>query len=226
VTTVVCLSNRRGTYVHEALASLRKHVTGWNRVIVVDDTGDPAWRARLAQLEAIRVVPVSDRPAGYTAAMARIWQLAAGRLFLLEEDFVFVRGLDLAELHAVLDANPKLAQIAVQRVAWYANEKRRGSVLRAQRERVDRERAAAGQPPTSWTVHASYVEHDAGFTGNPSLIADAAFEHDWPQCDWSETAMGDQLRAAGLSSAWFGRDGDPPHVEHRGLERADTAGGY
>lgn len=228
MTTVVILSNRRDLYVHDAIASAREHLSGATRIVVVDDTGDPAWRDHLAATERLVVQPVADQPAGYTAAMRHIWSLYAttrARIFFLEEDFTFTRDVDLVFLHAILDAYPRLAQIALQREPWYGNEHRAG-VLRAQRERVNRERRAAGRPATAWTDHADFVEHNAGFTGNPSLISAAALAVDWPNVEWSETAMGDQLIHAGMTFGWYGRHGATPHTRHNGRHRADHSHGY
>ncbi len=220
----MCLSNRKDLYVRDALASLRKHVAGATEVVVVDDSGDARWRRRLAAEQDVPVVPVPCGPAGYTAAMRFVWGLFAERVFFLEEDFTFVRDVDLAELHAVLDAHPRLAQVALQRAPWYRNEP--AGVIAAQRRRVDRERTRAGAPRSRWIHHADHVEHNAGWTGNPSLIAAAAFTVDWPDVAWSETAMGERLAEHGHTSAWFGREGDPPHVEHHGRRRAAHSSGY
>lgn len=224
MTPVIVLSNRKNLYLPGCLASIREHLTGWDWLAVVDDSGDDAWR-RGPDVD--MVVSVGDRPCGYTQAMRTVWKYAAGdRFMLIEEDFRLLHPVDLAELHAVLDAHPQLAQVALQRGPWYPNEQRAGSVLQAQRERVDRDRAKAGRPPTVWTVHSDCVEHDAGVTCNPALWSARATEHDWPDVAWSEEAMGDQLLTAGLSSAWFGRDGDRPHVEHVGSVRAEHSTGY
>lgn len=225
MTTVAVLTNRRDLYIHGALRSLREHVTGWDRVVVFDDSGDDAWRNRLCDSEDVTVVPVAPRPAGYTAAMRRIWSATTGSLFLLEEDFRFTRPVNLTDLHTVLDGNPRLAQVALQRPPWYRNERRAG-VIPAQRARIDAERAAAGRPPTQWTRHATHLEHTAGVTCNPALWSAAAFTADWPNTAWSETAMGDQLLAAGFTAAYYGHEGDAPHVEHVGATRAETSGGY
>jgi hypothetical protein len=225
MTVLVCLSNRRSLYLPDALASARKHLSGWDSVIVVDDSGDPDWHHELTDREAVAVIPVADQPAGYTAAMRRTWTLGLGRIFLLEEDFVFVRDVNLSALHATLDGNPHLAQVALQRAPWYPIEYRAG-VLRAQRQRVDRDRRLAGRLPTRWVRHPHYVEHDAGFTGNPCLISERAFEVEWPDVEWSETAAGDRMVEAGLSFAWYGREGEAAHVEHVGQQRAESSGGY
>jgi hypothetical protein len=74
-------------------------------------------------------------------------------------------------------------------------------------------------------VHADCVEHDAGVTCNPALWSTAALDHDWPDVPWSEEAMGEQLLTAGLTSAWFGREGDVL-VEHVGTQRAEHSTGY
>jgi hypothetical protein len=235
MTLAIVLSNRHSLYLPAALASIREHVAGVSYVIVVDDSGDAAWRHELDLADGLELVRVDDEPAGYTRAMAKVWEVArtAGDRFLfVEEDFQFRRPVDLAELHTVLHHNPSLAQVALQRAPWYRNEKACGSVIKAQLERVARERGTATLTPKwiSGSVLAppslAWVEHDAGITCNPSLWSTAVLEHDWPQVEWSETAMGDRLRDDGLISAWFGKDGDEPHVEHVGAHRSATSTGY
>jgi len=224
---VVVLTNRRERYLPAALDSLHRNVTGLGEVVIVDDSGDQDWRERLAG-DADSVVAVADQPAGYTRAMQTLWRVGAdlgGPVFMLEEDFTFRLPINLRDLATVLTGYPKLAQVALQRAPWYPVELRRG-VLAAQRRRVDRERRIKGQPPTTWRQQPHHVEHDAGFTGNPSLISPRAFETEWPDCDWSETAMGDRLVEAGFRFGWYGREGDAPHVEHVGGERAEHSAGY
>lgn len=221
MSVVICLTNRRDLYVRDALTSLRRHVTGWDRLVLVDDSGDADWRTRLA--EQAEVVHPDEHPAGYTAAMRTVWDVArtaGGRFFLLEEDFRFTADVDLTGLHAVLDDDPSLAQIALRRAPWYPSEHRHG-LTGAQFRRVGRQR---GRPVRSAQT-ATHLRHDAGITGNPSLWSTSALTHDWPDVAWSETAMGERLRAAGLLSAWYGQEGDI-HVEHVGSQRSDTSGGY
>lgn len=225
MTLVICLTNRRDTYVRNALTSLREHVTGYSDLLVVDDSGDPQWRAELADDAHIDVVPVADQPAGYTSAMRAIWNHAAGTyLFLLEEDFTIDRPVNLAYLQHLLDSSPQLAQIALQRGPWYCNERRIG-VLAAQRNRVDCIRRAEGRPLTTWTAHPTHVEHTAGITCNPSLWSPSALETEWPDTHWSEEAMGNKLLERGLTSAWLGQEGDQ-HVTHHGRHRAPQSFGY
>jgi len=224
---VVVLTNRRDLYLPQALASLNSHVSGFGEVVIVDDSGDKGWRDRLAS-DADTMVTVADQPAGYTRAMKTLWRVGAdlgGPVFMLEEDFTFRLPVNLRDLAIVLTGYPKLAQIALQRAPWYPVERRLG-VLAAQRRRVDRERRIKGRRETTWRQQPHHVEHDAGFTGNPSLISPRAFEVAWPDCDWSETAMGDRLVEAGFRFGWYGREGDAPHVEHVGGERAEHSAGY
>lgn len=227
MTLVIALSNRRDLYLPDALASLQQHVTGWDDLVIVDDSGDEDWRDQLETKH--KVVRVDDTPAGYTAAMRTVWAVArmyAGPFFFLEEDFRFVRPVDLAQLQSILDGNQQLAQLALRRAPWYRNERRIG-VLRAQRIRVDHERRLHGRNHSRWTQHLDFVEHDAGITGNPGLWSAAALKHDWPDVEWSETAMGNQLHTAGLTSGWLGTITQADHdVEHCGHTRADHSTGY
>jgi hypothetical protein len=227
MTPVVVLTNRRDKYLPNALASLAEHVSGWDELVIVDDTGDDQWRRGLLG-EADAVVGVASEPAGYTRAMQTVWRVGRDfgqSAFFLEEDFTFLRPVELRTLQTLLVAYPRLTQIALQRAPWYRTEHRRG-LLAAQRRRVDQERSMAGRPATTWRDHGSHIEHDAGFTGNPSLIAAHAFGIDWPDTAWSETAMGDELIEAGFTFAWYGQEGDPPHVAHQGSERAVHSTGY
>ena len=213
MTDVVLLSNRRGRYLPEALASVR-HLGGVGGVTVIDDSGDPEWRRFIAR--DVPLIEVADQPAGYGAAMAAVWAYGRAKgepVFLLEEDFTIERALNLADLHAVLEADPTLTQVALQRQPWYQNEVEAGGMIAAMR---------SGR---RFEKRDGWLRHDAGFTGNPSLIATQSFHFDWPQVAWSEMAMSNRLRAAGLAFAYFGEEGEE-YVTHHGSERAETSHGY
>jgi hypothetical protein len=199
--TVIVLTNRKNRYLPTVLDAFHEHVTGWDDLIFVDDSGDHAWRMSLAEDTGRLVFPVGDAPSGYTKAMQAVLEVArgqAGPVFLLEEDWLILQDVDLRDLAATLAADSNLAQVRLARGPFFKVEKRRG--------------VAATWWPSMWTC-------------NPSLIASSTFDTDWPIGLWSEEAFGHALLEKGATFAVHG-DEKHPIVEHIGLDRADTSGGY
>jgi len=216
VTTVIALTNRKSLYLPDAIASLN-NLTGWERLVIVDDSGDDAWRDELGwHYPDAEIVPVAQEPAGYTRAMHVVWFMArqtGGPIFFLEEDFTIDRPVSIADLKALLDADVTLAQVALQRQAWYRVEKSHG-LIGAQKRRGHQ-----------FTDHGTHLTHTACFTGNPCLIPERTFTVDWPGGTWTEDAMTDRLTANGMRFAYFGHDGDE-YVTHHGRKRAESSHGY
>lgn len=212
----IVLTNGRACIIR-SLPSALGSVAGIGSVTIVDDSGNPEYRAWLAEeFPGHTIVPVADEAAGYWRAMQTVWALAAGtsHVFFVEDDFTFNRPVDLAELAAVLDAYDHLTQIALLRQPWFHNEHNHGGLIEALE--------AQGQAFEQRTDgHRSWIEHRACFTGNPSLIPARTLAQPWPEGAWSESRFGRQLfknRAA--RGAYWGRRGDPPAVTHIGHERA------
>lgn len=198
---VVVLSNRRDRYVHDAITSLREHVTGWDALTIVDDSGDWAHRKRLAARYG-DVVQVADRPAGYGRAMQVAFDAMEGeRVLFWEEDFRATVDVDLAELVAHLDADPWLAQVALLRQPWFANEVAACGVIEA--------REAQG---ATFTHADGLIRHVDHFTGNPSVLPRWVFERPWPQVPYSESEFGRRLRADGYGFAYLDRGVTVEHV--------------
>lgn len=180
---LIVLSNRKGMYLGRAVASIVAHVTGWTRITVVDDSGDPDWRAALDADPALEVVPVADDRAGYARAMAKVFELAEGDYFALwEEDFVAIAPIDLQEMAYVLDARQHLAQLAVLRQPWWTNEIMHGGVLEA--------KIAEGHEVLDVD---GVLEHRAFFTCNPTVLPRRTFSQPWPMGQWSESRFGQTL---------------------------------
>lgn len=215
---LIVLTNGRQDCIAPTLASIGKHLTGYGDTVIVDDSGDPAYRAWLAEaFQGAYVTAVAPQPAGYWRAMRAVWNIARGArvdtFAFWEDDFVLTADVDLADLALVLDEVPYLTQIALRRQAWFGNEIRAGGMLEALE--------AQGQIFTE--QHAgrlAWIEHRACFTGNPSLIPVRTFAEDWPDGAWSESRFGRHLfRDPAAHGAYWGRRGDPPMVEHIGHER-------
>lgn len=190
---------------------------GRGTVHVVDDSGDAGWRTELATL-VDEVVPVATDPhQGYTLATRTAWATARrhgwARWFHLEQDFRLHEPICLSALGALLDAHPRLTQVALQRQAggglrhhpWYDEERARGSVVAA----------IQAHWPRLVTNHDGWVEQRRVFTTNPCLIDRRALDVEWPNVPGSERAYSARAVRAGHSFAYWGAPGEVT-TEHIG----------
>lgn len=183
-------------------------VSGLEPGTVVDDSGSEAYRTALrAILPDWNLVPVSDHPAGYFRAMKAVWELVSQHQygFLIEDDFVFTQEIDLNDLADVLDAHPILAQMILLRQPWFSNEVRAGGLIPALEE-LGHEFHYTGD----------WIEHQATFSTNPTLIRGSQFaaKRPWPQNRGSEHQFGTQIFREGFKSAYWGNGEE--YVEHIG----------
>jgi len=218
---LIVLTNGRRDCISQTIPSIRKHLTGYGDTVIVDDSGDPYYRAWLAaEFPDALVTAVSGEPAGYWRAMRTVWQIArgsgAGAAWMHEDDFVMTADVDVTCLARVLDEQPHLTQIALKRQPWFTNEIGEGGLIEALE--------AQGQVFTERTDgRHHWIEHRACFTGNPSLIPARTYTRRWPEGAWSESRFGAQLFAVpDARGAYWGRRSDPPRVEHIGHERVGT----
>lgn len=174
-------SYRRNRYLPDCLASLNL-VTGIDRIIIVDDSGDQHHRNQLTR-SGHEWLPVADGNAGYNQAMQTVWHTArqhgGGHVLFVEEDFTFTQPVNVTQWADHLDANPHLSQIVAQRNPWFANEIAAGGMLQAltgDREQVD-----------------GFIEHRLFFSCNPTALPRRTFELDWPEGAWSENQFRDRL---------------------------------
>jgi hypothetical protein len=214
---LIVLGNGRKDCITQALASIEADLAGVGPALIVDDSGDPAYREWLQAEHGVEVVPVADEGrAGYWRAMRKVWQAAAGCRWVMfwEEDFVLNKPLDAADLATVLDGHPYLTQIALVRQPWFHNEREHGGLIEALEAQGN-----LFQQRMEGTY--SWIEHRACFTGNPSLIPASTLRQPWPEGDWSESRFSRVLFAGSKAcGAYWGRRGDPPLVTHIGTERA------
>lgn len=174
-------SYRGRKYIDGCVRSVTEHVTGCDRILVVDDSGDAEHRAWLNNH--FHWMPVAEANAGYGPAMTTVFNEAAnsgGNHFaFVEEDFRFTKPVDLSQWADHLDSHPYLAQIVAQRNAWFGNEIAAGGMLEAldgHRETVD-----------------GLIEHRMFFSGNPTVLPRRTFERNWPTGQWSENQFRDRL---------------------------------
>lgn len=215
----IVLTNGRRSCLARTLPSIREHLAGVGDLVIVDDSGDRAYRSWLTSEYPDAVVTVvAPEPAGYWRSMKTVWAIArdsgADALAFWEDDFVLTEDVDLTDLQRVLDAHPYLTQAALLRQPWFANEREHGGLiegLEAQGQVFEERTDGRGR----W-----WIEHRACFTGNPSLIPASTFAHDWPEGAWSESRFGQLLFTdPAARGAYWGRRSDPPRVEHIGHQR-------
>ena len=202
---VVILSNRRDAYVHEAIASILEHLTGWTELVVVDDSGDEDHRLSMAaRYPDVEIVPVAPDAAGYGVAMQTALDAMTGdHSVLWEEDFRALCPIDLTACAGMLDSDASIAQVALLRGPWFGNEHEHGGVIEA--------REAQG---AVFHRDRDLIRHVDHFTCNPSVLPRHVFTRPWPQQAWSESAFGRQLVRDGYGFAYLNRG---VLVEHVGV---------
>jgi len=132
---------------------------------------------------------------GFCGATAALWQQAAKdgpeHVFWLENDFEFLRPVNLAELATVLRAEPEVAQMSLMRDAVNPIERRAGGLYALHRHEY--------QPVTTHAANAwlgglglyslQWLEQRMYFTTNPSLMS-TEFMRDNPWPDYEDHCEG------------------------------------
>lgn len=228
---LIVLSHRRREFLETTLASLAENLKGADRVIVVDDSGDPEHHRWLADQD-IWYIPTSVTCGkGYLTAMQRVWDTALDQVDILsvdyaviwEEDFVLNEPVSLDDMACVLDENPMLAQLNLQRQPVYRIERRFGYMQSHQRRGYDLSSRITADIP--------WVRRSRPFTTNPGLVRRAVLEVDWPTREeadqvagGAEPAMSQKLEHMGFCFGWLGHP-NHPHTHHVGTEMK-TGKGY
>lgn len=186
---VAFISDRGDRYMPDCLRSFRSHV-GFrqvDRAFVVDD---------------------SNHALGMAGAVRTAWQWATDNEFThllhVEEDFRFNEAVDVAAMAAILDANPRLAQVVLKRQPWSLEEHVAGGIIECH--------------PDEYIDRDGFVEHTRIFSLNPCLIPRRVFTLGWD--DDNEAGFTRRCVDAGMSFAFFGRRDDPPRVTHVGAVRS------
>ena len=213
-TTVMVLTDGRKACLERTLESLEAHLVGEisNRLII-DDSMDPRYRDWLYDTYhdngPYRVYSF-DRKRGFAGAIQSGWDhcYAIGNDYIWhqEDDFVLLDDIVLPEMVAVLDATPRLAQLALLRQAWAPAEIEAGGVIQLH--------------PHSYRQTAHYTLHRNFFTTNPSLYRISLINLGWPQQELSERRFTEMCLEQGLHFGFWqtGLD-DAPKVNHIGVDR-------
>lgn len=209
----------RSAYLARSLASLSERVSGDIVQRVIYSDWDDEFAGALAEIaRPFGFYVVGGGHHGYTPAVRRLWgyldRRATGRfVFLAEDDFIYDRDVDLSEMAATLNREPRLAQLALLRGPAYPREMTGDGIL--------------GWPRDSFTSLGDRIEHRLFWTMNPSLFRrDRIVKHDWPGVASSERVFGDNLLRDPSTRFAFVGDGEP-WITHIGETRAVAGGaGY
>jgi hypothetical protein len=219
----------RSDYLARSLASLTEHVKG-NIVqrVIYSDWGEDHREELEGIARSFGFYVAGDGHHGYTASMQRMWRYLSKRaqgefIFQAEDDFLYDRDVDLDAMARVLEAQPKLLQLALLRDPYYQDEKETGGIL--------------GWPEPAFTRVGSNgtvrLEHRLFFTANPSLFRRSLTETPWPseqqsrrilkrredQMPSSETAFGQIVLADPDARVAFWGEGEQ-WISHIGAVRA------
>lgn len=187
---VAALTNGRRDYLKRTIEAADRQLRGdIVRKVIWDDTGDPAYRAWLRTAFPGWYPIGFDQHVGYRKTMAGLWRYLSKRpgkfFFLLEEDFVLERPVDLDEMVQVLIQQPHLVQLSLLRQACYPNELAAGGIVQQWGEDRFTQVESNG---------CAWLEHRCYFTCNPMLARRELTLLPWPQVASSEAAYGATLK--------------------------------
>lgn len=194
-------------------------------LVLMDDHRDWLTAHRYDVLTSLPVAPdltiehVDTEQRGFTHQMRALWQQLRGidvdHVLLWEADFTPAGLVPLEDMARILEADPRLAQVALVRQPWFHNEHQAGGLL-----------ASLEKQGVTLTARDGYLEHNGGWTNNPCLFpAWIARENPWPDTAWSEAQFGRKLLSGGYRCAYYGARDDLPRVIHHGI-RTEASHGY
>jgi hypothetical protein len=231
---LLVVTDGRDDYLAHCVASVAERLHGpiiewW----MFDDTGDRAYRARLADRFPRFNHINGGRRQGFGGAIRYAWarlqaDSQADFVFHLEQDFVFTRDVALPDMVEVLDEHPHLVQMALRRQAWNPDERAAGGVV---------QRHPGAFRETSDDRGRCWLEHRLFFTTNPSLYRRSLCAGGWPAGERSEGAFTMRLcehgtpgpppvAGADVRFGYWGSLDSGEWVEHIGQSRARRGYGY
>lgn len=221
-THLLVTTNGRDEFLDATLRRNLKLLHGLDGLrLIVDDTGTPEHGDRTCHeymdLDFTVIQPDHSARRGQAKAIDTAWRYLRHHadphdyVFHLEDDFLLMRDIEIAELRDVLNAHVFRAQVVLMRQPWFANEIACGGVIPA--------REAQG---ATFHTREDCVTHQDHWSFNPCLYPlDLTADYDYPQTDWAEANFGRMLAADGYHFAYYGTAADWPMVEHIGRYRAE-----
>jgi hypothetical protein len=157
------------------------------------------------------VLGLSHTIRGFGASMRRATVIAGQMdtrwLMWFEDDFKLLQDIDLADLAAIMERDPEIAQVCFQRQPVWPQELAEGTIFCGDDfEQCD-----------------GYVRSNHYWTTNPSLMPTKIYrDNPWPPDPVSEKQFGERLYPQGYWTATYGNLTDAPRIEHLGGERTNV----
>lgn len=215
------VADQRLRYLEESIASLVERVQGniTRRVIYAD--WDDSVRPRVDEIAARHgFYVVGSGHHGYTEAVRRLWRYIGARVtepyvFLTEDDFLYLRDVDLGPMVETLRRRTALRQLALLREPAYPRELEPGDHIlgwdRSSFEEVDQDDPRYAR-----------LEHRLFWTMNPSLLPKDTTRTHWPTGKSSERLFGDAVLRDPRARFAFVGTGEP-WARHIGEVRSTDA---
>jgi hypothetical protein len=190
-TVALLVITDRPAYLERTLLSAAANLPGFDQYIEVED---------------------QEHRLEFAGAIREGWrEVDCDYVFHLEDDFVFHEPVPVAEMVALLERRPELAQVSLKRQAWSPEECAAGGIVECHPGDFDE----VSDDRATWTEHRSY------FTTTPSVYSARLCELGWPQCPHSEGIFTHRLlEDPALRFAIWGSKFDAPRCEHIGEVRA------
>lgn len=230
---LLVITDGRDDLLDRTIASAERHLHGSiTQRFLYDDTGlDRRYDLRRSygrsatRRQGFDEVFSDRHRRGFTGAIAFAWQWVTVSLmpdvrfvFHLEDDFVFRRPVMLDRMAGVLDRRPYLAQLALRRQPWNAQERVAGGIV----EQWPNEYVEMHDDDGN-----SWLEHRLFFTTNPSLYRVGLCARGWPMVDRSEEEFSRLLfNDPAVRCGFWGTRASGEWVEHIGADRAPAGRGY
>lgn len=220
---LLVLTDGRRDCIERTLASAAHNLIGpVTTRVIFDDSGDDDYHIWLHRFDGYRIVRGGGR-SGFAGAIQGGWNWLGAHtdepfVLHLEDDFTFNRPVRLTDMAATLAKHPHLAQLALRRQAWSADELRAGGVVEVwPDEYVD----CADRDGCRW------LEHRLFFTTNPCLYRRELMAEGWPSGEQSERRFTHQLLTEGFDRVtgddvrfgYWGSRGSGEAVNHIGEQR-------
>lgn len=223
---LLVVTDGRDDYLRRCVASLDQLIGPIGEWWMHDDTGDDLYRSELVRRYPwFRQIGSGPRR-GCAGAFQECWRQlrensTAEYVFLIEQDFVFPRRIDLAGMVGLLAERPHLAEVALRRQPWNEVEKAAGGIVESH---PDWYRDMADDQGRQW------LEHRAFFTTNCPVFRRSLLDVPWPAHQagcYSEGTFHQRLMRDGtpevpgdqVAYAYWGSRDSGVWVEHIGQER-------
>lgn len=195
------ITDGRWDYLEQTLDSAQRMLKcDWSQLLLVDDSGLTD-HPTVAEFDVVRN-PVRK---GLAGAIQTGWDhldFDTDYVFHLEDDFTFPDPVDVPEMVALLQRDPKLAQVALLRQPWSPEEQRAGGIFQAN--------------PDRFTQAESVVLQTNLFTFNPCVYPMGLTTYG----AGIEQTVTDKLLADGYHFGYLGQIDDPPRCTHIGHKRS------